>query len=257
MFENENLVTEVTENVETATEETVEQVETPKTYTSEEVDQIVGKKLGRQEVKIRKEYERTYGPLETVLKAGTGKENIGEITEALKEFYAGKGVNFSNEPSYSAKDIELLAKADADDIISSGFDEVVEEADRLNALGVENMSAREKAVFIALAEHIRTTETNRELAKIGVTEDVYNSKEFKNFAGKFAKGTPMTDIYDIYSKIQPKKEIQTMGSMKNSAAESGGVKDFYSREEALKFTQDEINKNPALLKAIENSMQKW
>ena len=86
MLENENLVTEVTENVETATEETVEQVETPvKTYTEAEVDAIVGKKLARNSAKIRKEFEKKYGDLENVLRAGTGKENVednkyGKIT---------------------------------------------------------------------------------------------------------------------------------------------------------------------------------
>ena len=54
MFENENLVTEVTENVENTTEET------PKTYTEAEfnakLDEVLGKKIARKEAKIRKEY---------------------------------------------------------------------------------------------------------------------------------------------------------------------------------------------------------
>ena len=56
----ENPVTEVTENVEPTTEEVVEQAEViepiPKTYTDADVDAIVGRKLARQEAKIRKEY---------------------------------------------------------------------------------------------------------------------------------------------------------------------------------------------------------
>ena len=81
MTDNENLVTEVTENVETATEETVEQAETPapRTYTQEEVDEIVSKRKARTEAKIRKEYDRKYGRLESVLKAGTGKESVEEM----------------------------------------------------------------------------------------------------------------------------------------------------------------------------------
>ena len=254
MNENENLVTEVAEKVETTTEETVPAV---KTYTQEEVNDIVGKAKFRASEKVRKEYERTYGELENVLKAGTGKDNVREMTDTLRQFYEGKGISISDKPAYSKKDIELLARAEADEIIGSGFEEVVEEADRLNAIGAANMSERDKAVFVALTEHIRSTETSRDLAKIGVTEDVYNSNEFRSFASKFAKDTPITDIYDIYSKTQPKKEIQTMGSMKNSAAESGGVKDFYSREEAMKFSREDLRKNPELFKAIENSMKKW
>ena len=48
-----------------------------------------------------------------------------------------------------------------------------------------------------------------------------------------------------------------MGSMKNSTGEEGTVKDFYTRDEALQFTKKDLDKNPALYKAIEASMLKW
>ncbi len=248
----ENLVTEqVAENVEQTTEQT------PKTYTQEEVDAMMGKRLARKEAKIRKEYERKYGGLEEVLKAGTGKENVEELTDTFKEFYQKKGIHIPEKPSYSAGDIEVLARAEAEDIIRSGYEEVVEEVDRLTELGVANMTAREKAVFKALAEHRQSAERSRELSKLGVTEDVYNSQEFKDFAGKFNRNIPITDVYDIYRKTQPKKEYKTMGSMKNSTSEDGTVKDFYSRDEALQFTKKDFDKNPALYKAVTESMLKW
>ena len=255
---NENLVTEVTENVENTTEEVVEQVKEPvRTYTDEEVDEIVGKKLARQEAKIRKEYSRKYGNLENVLRAGTGKETIEEMTDTFSEFYRGKGIDIPTEPMYSKKDADILAKAEAEEIIESGFDEVIEEADRLNSIGVENMTARDKALFIRLTDHIKKTETSRELSKLGVTEDVYGSDDFKSFASKFeGSKTSIKEIYEIYNRTQPKKEIKTMGSIKQTTVDTG-VKDFYSREEALKFTVEDFNKNPALFEAVEKSMRKW
>lgn len=256
---NNDLVTEVTENAEgMAAEETVEQVEKPvKTYTDEEVNAIVGRKLARQESKIRKEYDKKYGQLESVLKAGTGKENVEEMTNTFRDFYEKKGIQMPTEPSYSARDIEILAGAEADEIIGYGFEDVVEEVDRLASLGIENMSPKEKAVFKRLAEYRQSTEKGRELAKIGVTEDVYNSKEFKDFASKFSSNTPVTEIYEIYNKMQPRKEVQTMGSMKNNTSDNGTIKDFYTRDEALKFTKKDFDKNPALFKAVEQSMLKW
>lgn len=249
---NENLVTEqVTENVEQTTEQT------PKTYTQEEVDAIVGKRIARKEAKIRKEYDRKYGGLEEVLRAGTGKENVEEMTDTFRQFYEKKGIKIPQKPSYSDSDIAVLAKAEADDIIRSGYEDVVEEVDRLTAIGYANMNAREKAVFKVLAEHRQGTERGRELAKLGVTEDVYNGKEFKDFASKFNASTPITDIFDIYSKTQPKKEHKTMGSMKNIDSTDSGVKDFYTPEEARKFTKKDYDNNPALFKAVENSMLKW
>ena len=252
MENNENFVTEqVTENVEQTTEQT------PKTYTQEEVDAIVGKRVARTEAKIRKENDRKYGGLMEVLKAGTGKESVEEVKDTFQKYYASKGVPMPQKPNYSAKDIAILARAEADEIIRGGFEDVVEETDRLAGIGVANMTAREKEVFKVLAEHRQIAERGRELGKLGVTEDVYSSKEFQDFAGKFNPDTPITDIYDIYAKTQPKKEVKSMGSMKSSTTQDNGLKDYYSYEEAMKFTKKDFDNNPELYKRVQQSMPKW
>ncbi len=275
MNENKNLVLdEGTENVgATATEEVVEQVKTvgqpeqveqvepEKIYTKEEfntaLNSAAGKRAARKEAKVRKEFERDYGELVSVLEAGTGVKGVKELTAKLKEHYGNLGVQIETEPKYSTKDIEVLAQAEADDIIKDGFDEVYEEAKRLNELGVENMSARDRAVFLKLTNYIKDTETSRELSKIGVGEDVANSEEFKTFAAMFKSDIPIKTVYEEFIKTQPKKEIQTMGSMKNTTTDKSTVKDYYSYEEAVKFTQEEINSIPGLYEAIRKSMAKW
>ena len=263
MNDMENIALENAENVEQPTEQSTEQVEQPaaKTYTEEEfnqkLDEVLGKKIARREAKIRKEYEKKYGTLENILRAGPGKENVDEIADTFREHYEKHGVQIPKEPTYSSRDIELLARAEADEIIKSGLDDVIEEVDRLADIGLGNMNAREKEVFRTLAEYRNTAERGKELAKIGVTEDVYNSKEFKAFAGKFSSNTPITEVYDIYSKMQPKTEVRTMGSMKNTTVNDKGVKEFYTRDEALQFTKQDFDKNPALFKAVEQSMYKW
>lgn len=256
MNENENLVTEeVAENVEQTTEQS------PKTYTEAEfnakLDEVLGKKIARREAKIRKEYDRKYGDLVDTLKAGTGKESVDEVTNTFKEFYAQKGIQIPQKTEYSARDLDTLARADADEIIRAGYDEVVDEVDRLTELGADNMTARERAMFKVLAEHRQSAERGKELSKLGVTEDVYNSAEFKDFQKMFNPDTPITKVYETYAKTQPKKEFKTMGSMKNSTSDDGTVKDFYTRDEALKFTKADFDKNPALYKAVEASMLKW
>ena len=256
MFENENLVTE---EVAEKAEQTAE--ETPKTYTEAEfnakLDEVLGKKIARKEAKIRKEYERKYGDLEEVLRAGTGKQSVEEMTDTFTKFYENKGIKIQKKPEYSQKDNEVLARAEADDIIRGGYEDVVDEVDRLTELGAANMTAKEKAVFKVLAEHRQNAERANELKTIGVTEDEYNSDEFRDFAKKFNSNTPIKDIYDIYAKTKPKKDIKSMGSMKNSDSTDNEVKDFYTPEEARKFSLKELNDNPALFKAIENSMRRW
>ena len=251
MNENENIVTEQPEVVEQVAEQPV------KTYTQEEVDAIVGKRLARQEAKIRKETDRKYGRLTEVLKAGTGKESVEEMTDTFEKFYEGKGITVRKQPEYSDKDIEVLARAEAEEFISAGFEDVVEEVDRLADIGVKNMTTREKALFKTLAEYRQREERGRELSQRGVTEDVYNSKEFKEFSAKFNPKTPASEIYDLYNLKNPKKEIKTMGSMKTNPTTDNGVKDFYTPEEARKFTKTDFDKNPALFAAVEKSMLKW
>jgi hypothetical protein len=251
MENNENMVTEQVTEVEQITEQPV------KTFTQEEVDEMVGKRLARREAKIRKEYDRKYGQLEEVLKAGTGKETVEEVTDTFREFYQKKGIQFPQKPAYSDSDIEVLANAEAAEIIRGGFEEVVEEVDRLASLGVENMTPREKKVFKALAEHRQNTERGKALSQIGVTQEEYSSKEFQDFARKFSSTTPITEVFDIYRKTQPKKEIKTMGSMKNTDSTDNGVKDFYTPEEARRFTKADFDKDPALFSAVQKSMLKW
>lgn len=273
MFEeNKEPVTNVTENVEEQTTEeiveggtTEEVVEAPKTYTEEElnarVDELLARKIARKEAKIRKEYEEKYSPYkeaESVLNAGLGTSNITEATNNLREFYTNKGINIPTyQPSYNEYDMEAGAEKEANAIIESGFDEVVEEVDRLADKGVDNMTPREKLIFNQLANY-RKAESNRiELAKIGVKDDVLNSEDFKDFAKDFKSDVPITKIYEKYEKLQPKPKVETMGSMKNTTSTDSGIKDFYTRDEALKFTKKDFDKNPALFKAVENSMSKW
>ena len=258
MKENENFAPEA-ENVVVTTEEA------PKTYTQEDVDRMVKEKLdevlpgkiARKEAKLRKEYDRKYGRMEEVLKAGTGKESVEEITDSFEQFYTGKGIKMPQKPSYTDHDIAVLAKAEAEDVIRGGYEDVVEEVNRLTDIGFENMTAREKAVFKTLMEHRQKTERSRELSKMGVTEDEIGSQKFKDFAAMFNPNTPITDVYNIYKQTQPKKEIQTMGSMKSNVPPDNGLKDYYSYEEASKFTKADFDRNPALYKKVQESMAKW
>lgn len=264
MEDNKELVTEVTENVEQPTEEVVvteEVIEQPKTYTEEElnarVDELLAKKIARKEARIRKEYDKKYGKLENVLKAGTGEDDINTITDTLSNFYTKKGIQMPTEPTYSESDMKVLANAEAQSIIDSGFDEVVEEVDRLAELGVDNMTSREKLVFTKLAEYRKSEQDRKDLAKIGVGESALKDNDFIEFASKLNPSMSTKEKYEMYTQYKPKPKVETMGSMKNTTNNDTGVKDFYTRDEALKFTKKELDNNPALFKAIEQSMLKW
>lgn len=263
MFEeNENLVNE-TENVEQTTEEIVESTEEVvdqepvQTFTMEQVNEMIAKKLARKENKIRKEYENKYSRLETVLNTGLGTESVEEATEKLSGFYTSKGINIPEVPKYSDKEIEILANAEANDIISGGYDEIVEEVDRLANIGIDNMSEMDKKVFSRLAEERTRLQQEKDLASIGVGRDVIESKEFKDFASKLNPNLSTKEKYEMYSQFNPKPKGKPIGSMKGNISKDNGVKDFYTYEESLQFTKEDLDRNPELFKALENSMRRW
>ena len=268
MEDNKELVEETTENVEeqateelvdgnTDTTESIEEEKPVRTYTDEEVDEIVKKKLYRKENKIREEYERKYGKVEELLKAGLEKDNFEDAVDTLEEFYESKGVKINNS-KLSNRQLEILSKAEAEDIISGGYEDIVEETDRLAGLiDSGKASEEEKQVFYRLAEERKRQEGVKELASIGVGAEALDDKDFREFEKNLNPNMSLKDKYSMYLKFQPKKEVETIGSMKNNTSDSKKVKEFYTHEEASKFTKEDLDKNPELLKAIENSMTKW
>ena len=161
------------------------------------------------------------------------------------------------EPSYSENDMKVLANAEAQSIIEAGYDEVVEEVDRYAAIGVDNMTPRQKETFKKLAEYRQNEENKKELAKIGVGEKALQDNDFIEFANKLNPSLSIKEKYEMYSNFKPKPKVEPIGSMKGTKSEDSAVKDYYSYEEAIKFTKADFDKNPELYKAVEKSMSKW
>ena len=245
------------ESVESTDVENTEVVEEPQepTFTKEQVDEMVAKKLARKEAKIRREYEKKYGRAETVLKAGLQKDNFEDAVTELENYYKEEGVQIPTY-QYSERDTEILAKAEAEEIIDSGYDDLVEEVDRLAGIGVENMSKRDRIIFQRLAEERKKVEEESELKSLGIGKDT-DTNDFKEFSKKLNPALSMKDKYEMYLKFKPTPKVETIGSMKNTKEKDSGVKDFYTRDEALKFTKSDFDKNPELYKAVEKSMLKW
>ena len=267
--EEMSLAAEVAENVDTVSTEEItgqeelaeheEQIQQQseehvvKTYTQEEVDRIVGERLARERKKITRENDQKYGELEHVLKSGTGKSNVEEITEAFREHYQSKGVKIPNRATFNDTDVATLAKADAAEIISLGLDEVVEEVNKMAQKGVQNMTPRERLTFTELCEHRKAQESRNELAKLGVKSDVYDSKEFKEYAAMFNSDTPITKIYEMYAKNNS-PQTETIGSLKNGAGPE--EKTYYTPEEVDKLTEKDWD-NPVIFARVRESMKHW
>lgn len=281
MEENEMLEqTNDTENVETQTTEEIgegieltdtseaeevnvtstdDEKEEVKSFTQEEVDAIVQKRLARKEREYQKELSK-YKNVESVLNAGLGTESIEEADSKLRDFYKEQGVDLPApvKPGLSDDELQYLGQKDANDILDLGLDEAEREANRLAQKGYQNLNPREEAEFNKLAKTLTYEKQKKELKTIGADIKVLESKEFQDFKNQFNVNADIKTIYNLYSKTSQSKEIKNiekMGSMKNNP--SNEIKDFYTYEESLKFTREDFDKNPELFKAVERSMAKW
>ena len=254
MLENENLVTEVTENVENTTEQT-QQAENPKTYTEDEVNRLVGKKKAVTESRIRREYEKKYGGLFDVLRAGTGKETVEEITDSIGSYFQGRGVEVKSGNELSDTDLAVLARADAESIISLGADEVDEEVSRLEELGEEKLSIRERAALDFLKKHQVVAAEKTSLMRLGVNESVLEDPDFKALRSKLASDVSIEEAYKLYEKVHENKNLQTVGSLRHGQSVDIGEKDFYSSEDIDRLTEEDL-KDPNIWGKVRRSMTK-
>ena len=265
MEDNKELVEE-TENVEETTEETLDEVredEAPLEETKEEseedkinrlvnekVNEILPKKMARKEAKLRKEFTRKYGRLENVVNAGLNTDNIDDAVQKLTDFYTERGINIPQEPQYSDRDLEVLANAEAEDIMSGGYDDIVDEVDRLASMGANNMTQRDKLIFVKLSNERKRIEEEKELASIGVNiEDL--GDEFKLYSERLNPNLSLKEKYEMYLEKQPKKEVKTIGSMKG--VPESRKKDYYSPEEISKLTEEDLD-DPEIWEAVRKSM---
>lgn len=271
MDNNEDVVVETTENVEEqATEEFVEGTEAAeeventdeKLYSqaeldklvNEKVDEILPRKLERAKSKIQKEYQEKLGRTETVLNAGLGTSSIEEATDKLAQFYRNKGVVIPEDPVYSNHDLDVLANAEANEIISYGYEDLVDEVDRLAQKGVENMSQREKLVFRKLADERMKQESAKELAQIGIKPEALNDKDYQEFAEKLNPDLSVKEKYEMYLKVKPKPKVETMGSMKSTSKKE--VKEYYTPDEVRKLSMKDLD-DPVVMANVEKSMALW
>lgn len=264
-FEDKGI--ELTDTADTEEQQTVKEKEEVKQSLREllknnpdyqdEFSEMVKTRLDRQERGFQKELSK-YKDTENVLKSALHVNDMDEANKKLREYYEGEGIKLPEvyKPGLSSREIEVLAKADAQDFINEGYDSMVNEANRLASKKYENLSERERVIFNTLAEKLTEENNRRDLLKLGAKEDVLGDKDFIAFKNKFNSNTPIGDIYNLYMKTQDgvKKPV-AMGSMKDTTSQKE-VKSFYSPKDVENMTDDDWNK-PGAWEKVLASMKKW
>lgn len=222
----------------------------------DELDKVVEGRLNRERNKISKEYESKlskYEELAYLAKEGLKAEDYDTALSKARKFYGDQGIKYV--PEKNSREEEILANAEAKEIIDDcdNINELDKEVDKLLSKGI-NITSREKLIAKVLISEMKSRKKIQDLAKLGVSESIYNSKEFKDFESKFNEDTPIADIYDLYeAKVKPpKKVVENPGSLKTIPTKV--KKDFITEAEYDKMTDKEIEENMDL---IHKSMSKW
>ncbi len=250
---------EVKDTTNTQTEDTSSE----KTFTQEDVNRVVSQEKARLERKYRKEQEskqNRFNQLENVLRAGLELSDEDDVLSKVTDFYKDQGVNIPETKSnINKRDAQILGESDAQELIDVSDDVEIEA--RANELAVKQKqgktSAREDAEFFKLGEYLTSKLDEKELKSNGIDTSILQDKEFKEFATKFNRNMKISEIYEMWEKINgdnPKKPAST-GSSKSTTPDNQ-IKEYYTPEEVDKLSSKDLD-NPIIFKKVRESMKRW
>lgn len=266
--ENEEVVGTLEDTSEADASQAEEEKESvkEKLYTQKELQEAIDRNVKGRLARAENEYAKKiqeYEDLAYTLRKGMGKNDgdVKDLNKDLRDFYKEQGIDIP-EPKihYNERDERILAKADAEEIIEAGEDEVNRIANQIYNKPEAQRTIREKIIFETLGNHVIMQRAKAQLKEKGVSEDILNDDKFKKFANQFNTSTPITEVYALYDKLNKATEKKTpppsTGSVKTTG-KSQEIKDYYTPEEVSKFTMEQLKSNPRLMKAVEKSMAQW
>lgn len=241
--EDEGQIQETTQEVENPNQDDIEKQieERANKLFEEKVEERLIRDRASRERKQNKEMAK-YKQLESVIKAGLGVDNLDDVISRTSNFYKEQGINIPEyKDSFSERDEKILAKADAQEIIELGRNEMENEANRIASIPADKRTTREKTVFDTLCKELINMKDIDDLKAKGYKTEILSTKEFNDFRNRFNVNTPISDIYEMYSKlnVKPVEKPASAGSAKN---EVGKVTETFSAERINNMTPQELIK---------------
>ncbi len=253
------------EQVQENVEETEQSSEDIQKLVEERANKLFEEKVEERLVRDRINRERKqnkelakYRQLEHIMKAGLGVENLDDAINRASEFYKEEGVNIPEfKDLYSERDEKILAKADAQEIIELGKEEMEAEANRIASIPEAKRSLREKTIFNTLCKELISLRDVDELKSKGYKTDILQTKEFSDFRNQFNVNTPISKIVEMYNKMngQVVEQPRSPGSAKSTTTVKQ-IKDYYSPEDFDKLTDEDL-RNPKIMEIVDKSRLQW
>jgi len=235
--------TSVEETSQDSGEEIKEEEPQGKFYTDEEfnqkVNEIADRRVARKMRKLERELDK-YKDTENVLKSQLGGETIDEINTNLRNLYTNEGVTLPDRyVSEDSEYIEFQAERDSKDIISEGYNAMVEEANKLAAIGYPNLDKKGKLMFERIVDAIHSEDDKKALRSLNIDTSILEDNDFIEYRKQFNDNVPVSKVYEMYTGTQ-EKPIKTPGDLTNN---SKSEKEFFTDEEIEKMTDEELEAN--------------
>ena len=201
--------------------------------------------------------------IEDVLTKQLGATDRNDLVKKLGDFYNVDIQNHSNK--LTERQERILAREDAKDIEALGYNEMVLEANRIASIPKDQRTIHDNVVFESLAREITEQRNKNELIEKGYDLAILEDDKFKDFRNKLNYNTSITDAVEMYNLLSKGRSVEdkpkpvkpaSAGSTKSNVTQSQ-LKDFYTYEEAMRFSKADFDKNPELYKRVQDSMTKW
>ena len=229
------------EDNEEKTSYTLEEVEAIKSQMKEENEKAFDNKFNKAWAKEMSKLERQNSKkdeLINLIMEHTGTKNMDEL---LAKSYKQYDVE---RPVVSEEDDKVLGKYDAKKLMDlDDLDEVQAEVERLADL---ERNVREDTAYTELENYLNLKKTEQkrlnEIKEAGLDESLLTDEKFNEFAKKFNNSISMKEVYEMYSKVNPKKQPFNTGSVKDSKAESD---ELFTEDEFMALTAKDLE-NPRI-----------
>lgn len=206
-------------------------------------------KREREEAQTRAKYEQ----LESIMKTALGAKDIDDVITKSKEFYKEQGIQIPeiiNKSSYNEREEMILAKADAEEIISLGKKEMEEEANRIASIPKNERSIRDNTIFKEVCTKLMVLKDEESLKSKGYDMKILEDKDFSLFRSQFNVDIPVSKVYEMYSKLNP-KTVEKPASAGSAKSENNTSGETFSAERINNMKPEEMLKhwnNPAFRK---------
>lgn len=252
-----NEVEEVQETTEEVVQPSAEEIER---QIEERANKIVEEKIEARLIRDRNTREREeaksrakYEELETIMKVALGAKDIDDVITKSKEFYKEQGIQIPEtiiKSSYNEREEMILAKADAEEIIGLGKKEMEEEASRIASIPKNERSVRDNTIFKEVCTKLMIMKDEESLKSKGYDMKILEDKDFSLFRSQFNIDTPVSKIYEMYSKLNP-KTVEKPASAGSAKSENNTSGETFSAERINNMKPEEMLKywnNPAFRK---------